>query len=428
MSRERLVKWTARALAVPCILPVSAACAGNDQRWHSVDASTGPNSVDHEPRRVASASRDVRAGQTAPSGRTEVSDLWQDKPMFNGPIDRESLADKLEAQDQKLHECAVAAHARDPGIEGRVTVRFMIGTDGQVGRAEYGGGDVPDAQLTECVIGVARSLRFPPLVTEPATVMWSVHFDRTIDPKTVEAEKMRGWPQALQPSVPLPSHLSRESIIAATSHPRPSAVWLVMAQPVPDTNQFLVLAGDYEVFVALVEQGNAGRLRTVARMREALVPELNLSAFSDCGPVLPTAGQIERRNPKLNVELNHAMSQLALASTQVDGFDVSLTALRATDKLVVGIHTSYFEAYAGGGGQWEFLTLLRRSGDRLEPWATVPLAGVRASGGASNADGSRDAEGCEVEYRLSVVASEGGSRAKLHVHPVRGPGKAFEVE
>lgn len=49
----------------------------------------------------------------------------------------------------------------NPGLAGRVAVRFVIGRDGAVMSASNGGSDLPDAGVVSCVVAGFRSLQFP---------------------------------------------------------------------------------------------------------------------------------------------------------------------------------------------------------------------------------------------------------------------------
>lgn len=60
----------------------------------------------------------------------------------------------------RLRMCYEQGLARNPNLEGRVSVRFVIGRDGAVS-AVSGSGDLPDAGATSCVMSAFYGIAFP---------------------------------------------------------------------------------------------------------------------------------------------------------------------------------------------------------------------------------------------------------------------------
>jgi hypothetical protein len=71
--------------------------------------------------------------------------------------------------------CYEAGLARDPKLEGRVVVRFVIGRDGRVSSAEDAGSDLPDAAVVDCVVGRFRAFTFPEPEGGIVTVVYPIH-------------------------------------------------------------------------------------------------------------------------------------------------------------------------------------------------------------------------------------------------------------
>jgi hypothetical protein len=65
---------------------------------------------------------------------------------------------------------------RNPSLEGRVAVRFVIGRDGVVSHANNGGSDLPDREVVECVIHAYYDLSFPAPDTGIVTVIYPIVF------------------------------------------------------------------------------------------------------------------------------------------------------------------------------------------------------------------------------------------------------------
>jgi hypothetical protein len=61
----------------------------------------------------------------------------------------------------RFRQCYEAGLRTNPNLTGRVTARFVIGRDGAVTNAVNGGGDLPDAAVTSCVISAFYGLSFP---------------------------------------------------------------------------------------------------------------------------------------------------------------------------------------------------------------------------------------------------------------------------
>ena len=61
----------------------------------------------------------------------------------------------------QLRRCYEAGLGRNPDLEGRVEVRFVIGIDGQVTSAGLSGNTLPDCEVARCVVDGFRKLSFP---------------------------------------------------------------------------------------------------------------------------------------------------------------------------------------------------------------------------------------------------------------------------
>jgi hypothetical protein len=62
----------------------------------------------------------------------------------------------------RFRQCYEDGLRRNPTLEGRVAVRFVIGRDGAVSNAANGGSDLADSSVVSCVIGAYYGLSFPP--------------------------------------------------------------------------------------------------------------------------------------------------------------------------------------------------------------------------------------------------------------------------
>lgn len=64
----------------------------------------------------------------------------------------------------------------NPNLEGRVTVKFVIGRDGAVQLAADGGSDIPDAGVKQCVVSSFTGLSFPAPDNGLVTVIYPLMF------------------------------------------------------------------------------------------------------------------------------------------------------------------------------------------------------------------------------------------------------------
>jgi outer membrane biosynthesis protein TonB len=64
--------------------------------------------------------------------------------------------------------------ARNPKLEGRVAVRFVIERDGSVQHSSNDGSELPDAAAVECVVTKFLRLKFPPPDGGIVTVVYPI--------------------------------------------------------------------------------------------------------------------------------------------------------------------------------------------------------------------------------------------------------------
>lgn len=88
----------------------------------------------------------IRIGQT-------VSDGGSLPPEVIQRIVRQSFG--------RFRGCYEDGLRSNPGLEGRVTARFVIARDGSVASVQSGGTDLPDARVVSCVLHAYTSLSFP---------------------------------------------------------------------------------------------------------------------------------------------------------------------------------------------------------------------------------------------------------------------------
>src|SRR5215471_6715537 len=102
----------------------------------------------------------VRMGQTTVSGRLP--------PEVIQRIVRQNYG--------RFRMCYEQGLAKNPNLEGRVQVRFVIGRDGSVSNVSNGGSDIPDSSVVQCVIRNYYGLSFPQPEGGIVTVVYPIMF------------------------------------------------------------------------------------------------------------------------------------------------------------------------------------------------------------------------------------------------------------
>lgn len=73
-------------------------------------------------------------------------------------------------------DCYAHALKSNPQLEGVVFTRFVITRDGSVTEAHDAGSDLPDAEVTQCVIDAFSTLQFPQPEGGIVTVTYPIKF------------------------------------------------------------------------------------------------------------------------------------------------------------------------------------------------------------------------------------------------------------
>jgi hypothetical protein len=76
----------------------------------------------------------------------------------------------------RFRMCYEQGLSRNPNLEGRVQVRFVIGRDGSVSNVGNGGSDIPDSGVVGCVISAYYGLSFPQPEGGIVTVVYPIMF------------------------------------------------------------------------------------------------------------------------------------------------------------------------------------------------------------------------------------------------------------
>jgi hypothetical protein len=127
-------------------------CAGMQGGFGRSLARLQPN---HKPRVPQ-----VRSGITTTSGRLPAEVIQR--------VVRQNFG--------RFRLCYEQGLMKNPNLEGRVAVRFVIGRDGQVSHTSNGGSDLPDSGVVSCVISAYYGLSFPAPENGIVTVVYPIAF------------------------------------------------------------------------------------------------------------------------------------------------------------------------------------------------------------------------------------------------------------
>ena len=77
----------------------------------------------------------------------------------------------------RFRQCYEKGLARIPSLEGKVSVRFVIGKDGSVGSVSDAGSDLPDPATKKCLLAAFSGLSFPQPEGGIVTVVYPLVFN-----------------------------------------------------------------------------------------------------------------------------------------------------------------------------------------------------------------------------------------------------------
>ncbi len=101
-------------------------------------------------------------------------------PMISGRLMPEAVQRVVRQNFGRLRACYAAGLLRDPGLEGRVSVKFVIDREGAVTMAmPWSDTTLPDASVARCVSKAYESMSFPRPEGGIVTVVYPVTFTRT---------------------------------------------------------------------------------------------------------------------------------------------------------------------------------------------------------------------------------------------------------
>ena len=123
--------------------------------------------VTTDPAPVGTPARDPKAGPKTTAGPLQVS----------GRLPPEVIQRIVRQNFGRFRACYEAGLAKDPGLKGKVSVRFVIGKDGAVGSVSDAGSDLPDPATKKCLLAAFSGLSFPQPEGGIVTVVYPLVFN-----------------------------------------------------------------------------------------------------------------------------------------------------------------------------------------------------------------------------------------------------------
>ena len=95
-------------------------------------------------------------------GCAGVDESGADKEGVLGALDAADISDAVNAEKQRIKRCYDAGLSLDPALSGRVEVKFVIGADGLVSRAELFESTIESEEVEDCIVDAITDIEFPP--------------------------------------------------------------------------------------------------------------------------------------------------------------------------------------------------------------------------------------------------------------------------
>ncbi len=115
-------------------------------------------------------------GRLGGSHKTKAPQVRMGATQVNGRLPPEVIQRIVRQNFGRFRMCYEQGLARNPNLEGRVGVRFVIGRDGAVSNAGNGGSDIPDSGVVSCTISAFYGLSFPQPEGGIVTVTYPIMF------------------------------------------------------------------------------------------------------------------------------------------------------------------------------------------------------------------------------------------------------------
>ena len=115
-------------------------------------------------------------GRLGGSHKTRAPKVRMGATSVSGRLPPEVIQRIVRQNYGRFRMCYEQGLARNPNLEGRVSVRFVIGRDGSVSNVANGGSDLADSGVVQCVVRAYYGLAFPQPEGGIVTVVYPIMF------------------------------------------------------------------------------------------------------------------------------------------------------------------------------------------------------------------------------------------------------------
>jgi len=115
-------------------------------------------------------------GRLGGAHQVRTPSLRQGTTTVNGRLPPEVIQRIVRQNFGRFKLCYTEGLRNNPSLQGRVAVKFVIGRDGSVQTSADGGSDIPDSNVTQCVIRGFGNLSFPQPEGGIVTVVYPLIF------------------------------------------------------------------------------------------------------------------------------------------------------------------------------------------------------------------------------------------------------------
>ena len=115
-------------------------------------------------------------GRLGGSHATRAPQVRMGATTVNGRLPPEVIQRIVRQNYGRFRLCYENGLRNNPNLQGRVSVRFVIGRDGAVSNVSNGGSDLPDSSVVQCVVRAYYGLTFPQPEGGIVTVVYPIMF------------------------------------------------------------------------------------------------------------------------------------------------------------------------------------------------------------------------------------------------------------
>ena len=160
------------AVALASTAAAAVACKGRRETQPATD-TVPPDPVQEQLDAASPEALDAPdAGGRADAG----SSVRAGAVSVNGRLPTEVVQRVVRQNFGRFRLCYVGGLGANPGLQGRVTVKFVIDRDGTVTSTADGGSDLPDQGVVKCVVRAFGAVTFPPPEAGIVTVVYPLFF------------------------------------------------------------------------------------------------------------------------------------------------------------------------------------------------------------------------------------------------------------